>query len=232
MRATEFEFRFRFWLIAGLFFLGAAVPARFSVLDLLHYRLGPVVPVAICLGALLGAAVIRTWAAAYLDPAVIHSKAVHTEQLVADGPYRHVRNPLYLGTLLLGVGFGLFFAPNGFILVVAGLYLLTLRLIGREEAQLAAEQGQSYLEYVRRVPRMIPSIKPRLPAGTTPPNWPYAVRGELMGWLFFLLVAVFFGAGHHVAQPIRSRFIGFGVLAVLFLHLLVQPRQRGDPAGS
>src|SRR5262250_2812371 len=47
--------------------------------------------------ALLGvAAMLRTWASAYLHAEVVYASEVKTEALVADGPYRRVRNPLYL----------------------------------------------------------------------------------------------------------------------------------------
>ena len=41
------------------------------------------------------AALIRTWASAYLHAGVVYAAEVKTSSLVADGPYRHVRNPLY-----------------------------------------------------------------------------------------------------------------------------------------
>ena len=44
------------------------------------------------------AAGLRTWGAAYLRTEVVHDTAQHSEALVADGPFRYTRNPLYLGT--------------------------------------------------------------------------------------------------------------------------------------
>lgn len=45
------------------------------------------------------AAFIRTWASSYLHASVVYAAAVKTESLVADGPYRLVRNPLYFADL-------------------------------------------------------------------------------------------------------------------------------------
>jgi len=60
------------------------------------------------------AALVRTWAAAYLRSEVIHDSKLHGEGLVADGPYRYVRNPLYLGSVLFAVGFAMGSQPPGF----------------------------------------------------------------------------------------------------------------------
>jgi len=90
---------------------------------------------------LLGlAATLRTWAATYLRSEVVHDPALHTEALVADGPYRHVRNPLYLGTFLMSTGLGFLASRSGFVVLDAGAAIRILRLIGREEAELEKQQ--------------------------------------------------------------------------------------------
>src|SRR5262249_1505628 len=170
MIATEFEFKNRFWLI-GLFF---AVSFQLLAIDhvpmarwLSELALGPMSPyrelatrAVLASGASLTllAAILRTWAAAYLDSDVVHDRALHSNALVADGPYRHVRNPLYLGTILIAAGLGLTASRLGFALLVGATTTFTLRLIGREEQLLKRDRGESYLEYRRRVPSIIPSI--------------------------------------------------------------------------
>jgi protein-S-isoprenylcysteine O-methyltransferase Ste14 len=41
------------------------------------------------------AALARTWGSAYLRADIVYASEVKSASLVADGPYRHVRNPLY-----------------------------------------------------------------------------------------------------------------------------------------
>jgi hypothetical protein len=110
---------------------------------------------------------------------------------VADGPYRHLRNPLYLGTVLLAIGIGLAASRSGFCLIVAGILVFNYRLIFREEAELAGTQGEAYRRFAAAVPRMFPSLIPKLPASGARPEWGQAVRGELFMWLFAASSAVF-----------------------------------------
>jgi protein-S-isoprenylcysteine O-methyltransferase Ste14 len=107
---------------------GGAIRAAFAVAALL----------------LVLAALIRTWAAAYLQTSVVHDVRTHTDKLVASGPYRYVRNPLYIGGLLLSVGMAMLASQIGAIVIVGGALAITLGLIGEEERQLTANQGESY----------------------------------------------------------------------------------------
>ena len=65
---------------------------------------------------------------------MVHDHAVHSEALKADGPYRHVRNPLYFGNVLMSWAVGLFAPLIGWPLMVIGIPIFCYRLIGREEA--------------------------------------------------------------------------------------------------
>lgn len=203
MVATEFEFKNRFWLIGALFFLAFQlfvkdhVPISQAVAD---WTVGPSAPsheaavrAVLALGAVLTflAAALRTWAAAYLDSDVVHDRALHSEALVADGPFRHLRNPLYLGAILIAAGLGLSASRLGFVVLVAGMTLFTLRLIGREELQLLQGRGESYREYRARVPSLIPSATPRVPAGGGEPRWAQAFIGEIFSWMFFVGMALY-----------------------------------------
>jgi hypothetical protein len=120
MRATDFEFRYRFWFIALIFWAsfaayyldsrnaGSTLARLISGGDLKTEPGQLALHGVFWLAALLAglAALVRTWASAYLASERVHDPNLRTEGVVADGPYRHVRNPLYLGNLLLALGMG------------------------------------------------------------------------------------------------------------------------------
>ena len=66
---------------------------------------------------------------------------IHTERLLADGPYRYVRNPLYLGNIFMAAGMGLMASRSGFLILLLGMTVFVIRLILREEAELLRDQG-------------------------------------------------------------------------------------------
>jgi protein-S-isoprenylcysteine O-methyltransferase Ste14 len=199
MRATKFEFERRFWIITGIyavaFWLSVFDHTRFIVAlrHLIAPSLSPGSPAAtvfsqivIAAGALLvflGAS-LRTWAAAYLRTDIVHDSAQHSEALVADGPFRFVRNPLYLANLPMAVGIGFLASRLGFLFLVAASWLFVYRLIFREEEALRQSQGESYRAYLNAVPRFWPSLRPRVPSGGLSPRWGQAFAGEMFVWFF------------------------------------------------
>jgi len=199
MKATEFEFRHRsvlnlihFWIAFQAYSIDRVnVVWAFAPWNNPHGE--SLARIIFGFGALLvgTAAAIRTWAAAYLRTDVVHDTKLHAETLVADGPYRYVRNPLYLGTFLLSIGLGLLASRLGFAILAVGAAIRILRLIGREEAELQKERGESFREFCRRVPRLLPSLRPRVPASGLKPQWGQAFRGEAFMWGFFITMVAF-----------------------------------------
>jgi protein-S-isoprenylcysteine O-methyltransferase Ste14 len=208
MRASEIEFRARFWFIGGIFWAGFACysfdhqTAGVALAQLLSRRaidsnaaaasshpLRLVFAFAAFLCVLC--ALIRTWAAAYLHSAVVHDHALHSEKLVADGPFRYVRNPLYLGGVLLAAGMGLLASRTGWFIMTFGLLIFYYRLIFREEAALNASQGESFRAYCAAVPRFFPALRARVPASGAKPRWGQAFGGEMFIWGFALAVVAF-----------------------------------------
>ena len=199
MKATEFEFRHRSLLNLVQIWLAFQV----YVLDHSNVvwwlcpwstpRRALLARLAFLFAALLvgSAAAIRTWAAAYLGADVVHDPRLHTDRLVADGPYRHVRNPLYLGSFLLSLGLGFLASRVGFLILAVGGAVRILRLVGREEESLEQQQGEKVREFARSVPRFLPSIAPCFPSAGIDPCWRKAFRAEAPIWGFFVMMIAF-----------------------------------------
>jgi protein-S-isoprenylcysteine O-methyltransferase Ste14 len=87
-------------------------------------------------------------------------------ELTMTGPYAHVRNPLYLGSMLIAAGFAVALMSWPFAVVLVVFFLLIyVPVIASEEKFLRGE----FLEfewYCARVPRLIPRLTPaRAPDG-------------------------------------------------------------------
>ena len=80
-------------------------------------------------------------------------------RFVAVGPYRFVRNPMYVGAITLLVGFGLVLdAPSVFGVAFAALFFSNLFVIFVEEPGLERRFGETYLAYKRATNRWIPRL--------------------------------------------------------------------------
>jgi protein-S-isoprenylcysteine O-methyltransferase Ste14 len=84
-----------------------------------------------------------------------------TAHLVVVGPYRYVRNPMYLAVLTIILGQALLFGSGG-ALLYAGVVLLAVVLFvrGYEEPTLEARYGEEYCEYRRHVRGWVPRAQP------------------------------------------------------------------------
>ncbi len=237
MRATNLEFRFRLFAFTLIYLVGFALRSReyhqtfaeWVATALAGHPSRLRMQVCVAVGGLIiaVAAALRTWATAYLQGEVVHDMAMHSDRLVADGPYRYVRNPLYLGTALLAAGIG-FLAPlpNWLFLVIATL-LFNLRLILREEAGLLAEHSQSFRVFKAAVPRLLPSLTPRLPASGRQPQWRQAWMAESFMWAYSLAMLIF-------ALTLNTFWLNvmlFGTLAAYaILHVINSQRQKQSAA--
>jgi protein-S-isoprenylcysteine O-methyltransferase Ste14 len=245
-RATDFEFRYRFWFIAGIFAvafmsygfdrvnvsvaLSRAIVAvgKFRNPDLIDgYVRGFFVLGALLVGV---AALARSWAESYLHSSIVHDMNLHSDSLVADGPYRHLRNPLYLGNILLAVGIGFLASRAGFLILAVGTTIFVYRLILREEAGLLASQGESYRRFFRNVPRLRPSLTPCVPAAGGRPDWVDGFTGELFMWGCAVGMAAF-AATENILYYWVSMGIGF---AIYFLQAFLRrkPAAPSTPGGA
>jgi protein-S-isoprenylcysteine O-methyltransferase Ste14 len=83
-------------------------------------------------------------------------------EFVATGPYRYVRNPMYIGGLSLLIGFAVYKHSLSILLFAALLVpLADLLVIFHEEPRLRRLFARSYEEYCKSVRRWIPKVTTR-----------------------------------------------------------------------
>jgi protein-S-isoprenylcysteine O-methyltransferase Ste14 len=240
MRATYWEFRNRALLIGLIFGAGFSAynldpqNSAAAAANWLGSRLGVnpdiIARILFALAALLLFlfALVRTWASAYLHARVVYAPEVKSDALVTDGPYRHVRNPLYFANLPLVLGLAAFMSRIGFFFAIAAMVLFTYRLILREEAELAASLGERFEEYRRAVPRLWPSIRPRIPSSGSRPNWRAGLLAEAWAWGNASAAAIF-----AVSLNIRLFLIILAVsIGVLALAPAAWRRKTPDPRSN
>ncbi len=91
---------------------------------------------------------VRAWASGHIRK---------NQTLAVSGPYAYTRNPLYLGSFVLGIGFtmaaGVWWLGLVFIALFLGIYLPVMRV---EASELTHIFGEEYQEYARRVPLFFP----------------------------------------------------------------------------
>jgi protein-S-isoprenylcysteine O-methyltransferase Ste14 len=97
--------------------------------------------------ALIGL-VLRAWASGHVRK---------NDTLAVSGPYAYTRNPLYLGSFLIGLGFtiaaGRWILGAVFAVFFLGIYLPVMRV---ESETMARLFGERYVEYARAVPLLLP----------------------------------------------------------------------------
>jgi protein-S-isoprenylcysteine O-methyltransferase Ste14 len=92
--------------------------------------------------------------------------------LATSGPYAFTRNPLYLGSILLAMGFSV--ASHSWIstlFLVAYLAIFYPVVIRREQAELKTLYGAAFVEYASQVPAFWPRLSPAV-ASTERFSWP------------------------------------------------------------
>lgn len=111
-------------------------------------------PLALLIGAVISffGLALRAWASGHIRK---------NSELAISGPYAYTRNPLYLGSFLLGVGFtiasGRWLLAALFALLFLGIYFPVMRV---EASTLAELFGEAYERYRKRVPLFFPRLSP------------------------------------------------------------------------
>jgi protein-S-isoprenylcysteine O-methyltransferase Ste14 len=160
-------------------FLYFATPTRWTL----------IVGAAVALPGLL----LRAWASGHLRK---------NESLATNGPYAYTRNPLYLGSFLIGLGFtiaaGQVLLIIIFIVMILGIYLPVMRV---ESATLEELFGHKYRRYAQAVPIFLPRIT-RYAGGVRAKSFDpslykryreyQAALGFAIAWVLLIAKAIYF----------------------------------------
>lgn len=141
------------------------------------------------IGVALIGLLIRIWAASHIQKNVT---------LCTQGPYRYTRNPLYLGSMIMAIGFCL--AVQRPILLVCTLLFFLLvyyPVIFREEAKLKGKFPDAWSKYCQSVPRLVPNPFCRsMDREESATLWMRGIRNEqqcILGFTGAVLAMVFLG---------------------------------------
>jgi protein-S-isoprenylcysteine O-methyltransferase Ste14 len=117
------------------------------------------------------------------------------QRLAMGGPYAYTRNPLYLGSALLGAGLAVAGGWKEYRWILALAYLVLFAaiygpVIRREEEYLRREFGEVYDRYAQRVPLFFPRLH-RAEGGEKFQWKQYRKNHEYKAFLGFLAVMIF-----------------------------------------
>jgi len=250
MRAGAVVFRLRMPILGTLVIIGFWAPwiearapgpsfgTRTPLLEWLALELSRAVlvrftaatPAVIVLAALLAAmgAALRVWGTAYLGPGAVHCAAMKAGGVLADGPYRYVRNPLYLGVGFMIAALAFIMPVSGALFAMGTVSAFLFILIRSEENFLSATLGEPYRAYLCAVPRLIPRLRSRLPHAGGKPHWGRAILAELNPIGIFLTFAVFSWSYDNWLM-IRAILVSLGVSLVVRALMLGITRADGLP---
>ena len=118
---------------------------------------------------MLAGLLLRAWSAGYL---------AKNQRLATGGPYSYTRNPLYLGSAVMGLGGAV--AGRSWIIGVAfaAFFALVYWPVMKREAQfLRREFPEAFEPYAKQVPLFFPKL-PRIPAGSEKFQWPLYLKNR------------------------------------------------------
>ncbi len=154
-------------------------------------------------------------------------RRVYAEDLVTEGVYAHVRNPMYVGNLLIVAGVAI--AANSWLTILIGIPLalfMYVCIVAAEEEYLLGRFGDAFKAYCQDVPRWMPRMSTR-----TPPSGPMQFRwrrlmvkeyGTPLGWISAIIAVTLFNFWHDgewQARQVEIAVMGwaFAITAVFWI---------------
>ena len=94
---------------------------------------------------------LRSWSAGILRK---------NAELTTSGPYGLIRNPLYVGSFLMMLGFcALIGRPVNFLIILGPVLLIYIVKVRQEEVLLSTRFSRQWADYSRRTPRFLPRMR-------------------------------------------------------------------------
>ena len=126
----------------------------------------------------------RVWAAGHLRK---------HQELTVSGPYRWTRNPLYLGSMIMGSGLCIASGTYWLILLFIPLFLVIyLPVMKKEEHELGRSAGNDYLEYKSRAPLLFPRFPSKISSKKIDFSWSWFMfNREYNAVIGFLIISIY-----------------------------------------
>ena len=166
------------------------------------------------IGYVIAGLLIRLWSNGY---------AIKNDKLSTCGPYAFVRNPLYVGTFLIALGFVIVLQMGWVVgtLFLAALGFMYYQTIQNEQGMLLKKFGKVYQDYCAKVPAIIPALVPYNKAE----QWPFSLERLIKSkeykslvWITAIIIA-FYLKTHLILEhkPMTNKTWGLVFLAALLI---------------
>ncbi len=147
---------------------------------------------------------LRAWAG---GSAGSHTRkaSIEAPRLATCGPYAHVRNPIYLASILLGLGMVGLLGDLWMLLPYAAVFVfLYTAIVPAEEEFLRGRFGDTYARYCAHVPRAIPRLHPWSEAAAQPFETSALLGEARLALMLFVIYVVLRGGA-----ALRMKYLGF-----------------------
>jgi protein-S-isoprenylcysteine O-methyltransferase Ste14 len=197
------------WGIGHRISLVAWLAFQISRLGIASFSIATSALVAIAMIFAAAAVVFRVWGTAYLGPGTVNSVNMVAGNVMADGPYRYLRNPLYVGVWFMVAAMAFLMPATGTLFAVVLITVFMMRLTLGEEGFLTVNLGEPYKAYLRLVPRFVPRLRGAPAPSGAKPHWLRAILAEITP-IGILVALVVFARNYDLALAGRVILIFFG----------------------
>ena len=187
---------FREWIFAHRLPVGllAVLIAAFFVRPTYPNSIGGIVLKVVFAGLVIAGVVLRAWGAGCAGKHT-RTSIIEAKKLATGGPYAFMRNPIYFGSMIVGVGMvGMIGDWKLIPLCAVTFAVLYFTIIPAEEEFLAKNYPSEYAVYRKNVRRLLPRLIPWSGAQLNSFDWPAALGEWRMIVILGAIVAFLYGA--------------------------------------